>query len=241
MGARHANQGEALMTSRTQVPALAIITEPEVEASEQPAPLSPANQRLAELKRRRDAALSDENAVASEQDAAEKLIAAGASIGSEIAQRIETWAKGGGPEGGPDLPDRDALEPYRQKYAAALAAQAEVPQIRARLDRAHESYMAALAAVNDAAVQVVVEEIDAPLAELPDAECRARAVRAKVVGGFRFLERATLTKGLGPIGSPVSVEAEKLRRRIPPQDEVAVTAVQAEVAGWDGRFEQLRR
>jgi hypothetical protein len=148
------------MTSRTQVPAFAIVAEPEAEASEQ----SPANQRLAELIRRRDAALSDQNSIAAEQDAAEKLVAAGASIGPEIAQRIETWVKGGGPEGGPDLPDRDALEPYRQKYAAALAAQAEMAQIRARVDRAHESYIAAVAAVNDAAVQVVLGEIDAALA-----------------------------------------------------------------------------
>jgi hypothetical protein len=83
--------------------------------------------------------------------------------------------RGGGPEGGPDLPDRDALEPHRQKYAAALAAQAEMPQIRARLNRAHESYIAAVAAVNDAVVQVVLEEIDAALAELPDAERHATA------------------------------------------------------------------
>jgi hypothetical protein len=228
------------MISRTQVPAFPIVAEPEAEASEQPAPLSAANQRLAAAKGRRDAALSDQNSIAAEQDAAEKLIAAGASIGSEIAQRIETWVKGGGPEGGPDLPDRDALEPYRQKYAAALAAQAEMPQIRARLNRAHESYMAAVAAVNDAAVQVVLEEIDAALAELPDAERHATAIRAKVVGGFRFLERATMTKGLGPAGSPVSVEAEKLRRRIPPQDEITVVAIQAEMGAWDGRFEQLR-
>jgi hypothetical protein len=208
--------------------------------AEMPAPLSPANQRLADAKRGRDAALGDQSAVAAEQDAAEKLVAAGASIGSEIAQRIETWVRGGGPEGGPDLPDRDALEPHRQKYAAALAAQAEMPQTRARLNCAHESYIAAVAAVNDAAVQVVLEEIDAALAELSDAERHAIAVRAKVVGGFRFLERATMTKGLGPIGSPVSVEAEKLRRRIPPQDEVTVKAIQAEIAVWDGRFEQLR-
>ena len=225
------------MTSRTQVPVLTVVAEPEAEM---PAPLSLANQRLADAKRRRHAALGEQIGIAAEQDAAEKLVAASASIGPEIAQRIETWAKGGGPEGGPDLPDRDALEPYRQKYAAALAAQAEMPQIRARLNRAHEFYMAAVAAVNDAAVQVVLEEIDAALAELPDAERHATAIRAKAVGGFRFLERATMTKGLGPIGCPVSAEAEKLRRRIPTQQEVTVVAIQAEMAAWDGRFEQLR-
>jgi hypothetical protein len=48
-------------------PPLAVVAEPEAEM---PAPLSPANQRLAELKRRRDAALSDQNAIAAEQDAA---------------------------------------------------------------------------------------------------------------------------------------------------------------------------
>jgi hypothetical protein len=50
-----------------------------------------------------------------------------------------------------------------------------------------------------------------------------------------------MTKGMGPAGSPVTVEAEKLRGRIPPHDEITVTAIQTEIAAWDGRFEQLRR
>ena len=86
--------------------------------------------------------------------------------------------------------------------------------------------------MNDPVVQVVLEEIDSALAELPDAERHATAVRA---GASHDDE------GHGARRFPVTVEAEKLRGRIPPHDEITVTAIQTEIAAWDGRFEQLRR
>src|SRR5271154_1556058 len=50
-----------------------------------------------------------------------KVIAAGSSIGPEIARRIEAWARGE-TDTGPDLPNGKELEGLRQDYAKALAA-----------------------------------------------------------------------------------------------------------------------
>jgi hypothetical protein len=99
--------------------------------------------------------------------------------------------------------------------------------------------MAAGEAVKIAAAEVIIEDANVALIELQDTERRALAIRARINGAFRFLERAATAKRMGPIGSPVTVLAEGLRRRIPPPVEVSITAVQGEVAGWDERFEKL--
>jgi hypothetical protein len=225
------------MIARAPQNAPAPTVAPEPEAG-QPAPLSPANQRLAAAKGRRDAAVIEQNALAAEIDAAEKLIAAGTSIGPEIARRLEVWTTGEG-EDGPDLPSREELEPLRKSYKLALAAQAEMSSLRERLQQAHGIYMAAGEAVKTAAAEVIIEDTNVALVELRDTEHRALAIRAKINGAYRFLERAATTKRMGPIGSPVTGLAEGLRRRIPQPAEVSITAVQGEVAGWDERFEKL--
>jgi len=81
----------------------------------------------------------------------------------------------------------------------------------------------------------------APSRNCLDAERRALAIRAKVNGPYRFLERAATTKRMGLPGSPITMLAEGLRRRIPPQNEISLTAVQGEVASWDSLFDQMTR
>jgi hypothetical protein len=236
-----------MRTQQSAVPAdLETTAEAEAESAhplaefEQPSPLSPAHERLDAAKRNRDATHTEQNAIAAEQDAAEKVIAAGISIGPEIAQRIEAWAMGE-TDTGPDLPNGKELERLRQDYAKALAAQAELPHIRARLNRAHEEHLMAIEAAKHAAAEVILEEANSALAELQDAERRALAMRAKVNGAYRFLERAATTKRMGLPGSPITMLAEGLRRRIPPQNEISLTAVQGEVASWDSLFDHMTR
>jgi hypothetical protein len=74
----------------------------------------------------RDAAVIEQSALAAEIDAAEKLIAAGTSIGPEIARRLEVWTTGEG-EDGPDLLSREELEPLRKSYKLALAGKKNSP------------------------------------------------------------------------------------------------------------------
>lgn len=206
--------------------------------------LSPARQALASARKVRAAASSILETAATAQQRAERLLAAPAPLKARLAELersaagvVEAWARNG-TGGSPTLPGGDELNDLRRQIAdaerVADAARSAIPALARDIAKAQADAQAAIDRMREAAAAILVEEADAMVAELIDAERRAATLRGHLRALQHHFQLDAMRGNKGVVGFP-----DLIRKKVPERIGPTEPEMQRVATRWTTYAERL--